>query len=327
MDTSPGIQEQAYRRLPPGLDTVLFDIDGVLIRTTESFRAADIAVAEYVVGTLHGLDWGQREGKPLLTLADTDAFKQAGGFNDDFTMSYLLASLFTARLREWRGTELAERDIVTWAELARAAQLRGRGGRTWVEDVVPASARLDFNVIRDLHIEYYWGTQEVRKRFGREPRYLPYTEGFVHNETLLCPPDFFARLRAAGIKHMGMITGRVGPEVDSALERLLAHSGEQWWEVVVPADLYAKPDPQALRYALAQVGASGGLYIGDTADDLDVVLNYRARPRAGEPPMLAAMVAQGEVADLYRQRGADIIVQSVEDLLPHVMVGEVERSA
>src|SRR5438094_9854351 len=123
---------------PSTIDTILFDIDGVLIKTTASFRATDIAVAEYVVGTIHALDWGQHEGKPLVTLADVNAFKQAGGYNNDWDMCYLLASFFTARLREWKGTSLAQRSTQEWAALSRAANLQGRGGVKWVNEVVPA---------------------------------------------------------------------------------------------------------------------------------------------------------------------------------------------
>src|SRR2546423_6367472 len=96
-------------QFPPCFDTIFFDIDGVLIKTTASFRAADIAVAEYVAGTIHGLDWGQQEGKQLITLEDVSAFKQAGGYNKDWGMCYLLASLSTARLRGWNGTTMARR--------------------------------------------------------------------------------------------------------------------------------------------------------------------------------------------------------------------------
>src|SRR5579859_4455099 len=119
-------------RFPPSFDSIFFDVDGVLIKTTNSFRAADIAVAEYVAGTIHGLDWGQHEGKPLVTLADVNAFKQAGGYNNDWDMCYLLASFSTARLREWKGTSLAERSTQEWAALSRVANLQGHGGSQWV---------------------------------------------------------------------------------------------------------------------------------------------------------------------------------------------------
>ncbi len=303
-------------RFPVPFDTLFFDVDGVLIDTIASFHATDIAVAEYVAGTIHGLDWGQREGKTLLTIADVDAFKQAGGYNNDWDMCYLLAALATARLREWKGTVLAECTSQEWAVLSRTANLQGHGGREWVDTTFPPSTRLDYDMIGDIYHEYYWGATDIRRRFGREPHYLPTFEGFVQHEKMLYPPDFFTRLRHAGIQHLGMITGRVGPEVDSALERMEAYSSEKWWETVIPADICPKPDPQALRLAIAATGAKGGLYIGDTADDFDLIQRYRDSKSSAEPDFLAAvLVAHSQEVELYKQRGADIIVKSVEDLL------------
>ncbi|MBX5459287.1 MAG: hypothetical protein IRZ31_20530 [Thermogemmatispora sp.] len=302
-------------RFPVPCDTLFFDVDGVLIKTSESFRATDIAVAEYIVGTLHGLDWGQAEGRPLLTLDDVKFFKQAGGFNDDWHMCYLLAGLYTAKLREWRGTPLAERSNREWMELARAAMLEGHGGLEWVRSVIPASALPDYELVGELCHEYYWGAAEYRRRFGREPRYLPDWPGFVHRETLLLPPDLPMRLHDAGLRKLGLITGRIGPEVDSALERLAAHSRGAWWDVVISGDDCLKPDPQALRLAIAAVEASGGLYVGDTADDLDLVLNYRRTQTPNEPDFLAVMRVFPDEVALYRERGADLIIREVAELL------------
>ena len=312
---SPVIWRRPDLQFPQPFDSIFFDIDGVLIDTTNSFRATDIAVAEYVVGTIHGLDWGQREGKPLVTLEDVNAFKQAGGYNNDWDMCYLLATLFTARLREWKGTPLAERSSQEWARLSRAANLRGYGGTEWVHAVTPASARLDYVVIGDFYHEYYWGATELQKRFGHPPRYLPDAPGFVHREEMLFSPNLPAQLRKAGIGHLGMITGRVGPEVDSALERLEAYSGESWWEVVISADICPKPDPRALQLAIEGIEAQGGLYLGDTADDHDLVLRYQASKKAQDPDMLAVMLVHGDEVPVYQERGADFIIGSVADVI------------
>ncbi len=302
-------------QFPVPFDTIFFDVDGVLIRTVDSFHATDIAVAEYIVGTIHGLDWGQREGKPLLTLDDVAAFKQAGGYNNDWDMCYLLATLCTARLREWKGTPLAERSTQEWAALSRAASVCGHGGIEWVKEVMPATAQLDYDMIGDIYHEFYWGSVEYKKRFGEVPRYVPDFPGFVHTEKMLYPPDLPMRLREAGIPKLGMITGRVGPEVDSALERMEAYSGERWWDVVIPADICPKPDPHALQLAIDVVGAKGGLYIGDTADDLDLVLNYAAGKKEHDPLILAAMLVNMSEMALYQKRGADFIVGSVVDVM------------
>jgi phosphoglycolate phosphatase-like HAD superfamily hydrolase len=311
-------------RFPQPFDTIFFDVDGVLIKTIDSFHATDIAVAEYFAGAINGLDWGQHEdtGKPLVTMDDVNVFKQAGGYNNDWDMCYLLAALFTARLREWKGTSLAERSIQEWAALSREANLRGHGGIEWVKDVIPATAQPDYNLIGDLYHEFYWGAAEFSKRFGHAPRYLPDAPGFVHREEMLFPADLPTRLREAGIRHLGMITGRVGPEVDSALERMEQYSGERWWEVVIPADICPKPDPRALRLAVESVGAGGGLYVGDTADDLDLVLRYRAGREEDEPEMLAAMVVYDNEAGTYQERGADFVIGSVVDVMEAILTDQ-----
>src|ERR1700676_1151253 len=134
------IWRRNHLHLPRPFDTIFFDVDGILINVVDSFHATDIAVAEYVAGMLNGLSWGQEDGEKLLTLHDVELFKQAGGYNNDWDMCFLLSTLATALLRKWRGTSLAERTTTELAELSRAANLRGRGGLIWVRDTFPASA-------------------------------------------------------------------------------------------------------------------------------------------------------------------------------------------
>jgi phosphoglycolate phosphatase-like HAD superfamily hydrolase len=312
---TPVIWKRPDLLFPSTFDTIFFDVDGVLIKTTDSFRATDIAAAEYVAGTIHGLDWGQDRGNPLVTLEDVNAFKQAGGYNNDWDMCYLLSSLCTARLREWKGTPLAGRSSQEWAALSRAANLQGHGGAEWVDTVIPASARLDYDLIGEIYHEYYWGAEEMQKRFGHPPRFLRDAPGFVRREEMLFSPDLLTRLRKAGIAHLGMITGRVGPEVDSALERMEAYCGARWWDVVISADKAPKPDPRALQLAIQAVGTRGGLYVGDTADDHDLVINYQAIKAGSDPEILVAMLVHEEEVKVYQQRGADFIIGEAEDIM------------
>ncbi|GHO86905.1 HAD family hydrolase [Dictyobacter formicarum] len=323
--TTPVIWKRPDLLVPQPFDTLLFDVDGVLIETVNSFRAANIAVTDYIVGTLNGLQWNRAEQLTSVTQEDISIFKQAGGFNSDWDMCYLLSALATSRLREWRDSALARRSTEEWGVLAHAASQAGQSGRAWVESVFPASALTDYAVVVDVFNESYWGASELRRRFGCDARYLPQAEGYVQNENMLYTPDFFEQLRQAGVAHLGMITGRIGAEVDSAIERMEAYSGKRWWDVIVPADLYAKPDPQALRYALSQVGGRGGLYIGDTADDFDLVRRYKADKTEVEAPILAAMVVNQQEIALYQSRGADLLVHSVEALLDFLAVSDTLR--
>jgi len=131
-----------------------------------------LATAEYVAGTLHGLDWGQHEGKLLFTHDDVLAFKQAGGYNNDWDMCYLLATLGTARLREWKDTSFAERSSEEWAVLSRVANMEGHGGIEMVREVTPATAQLPYDIIGDIYHGII-GCIRIQALVCHSPRYLP----------------------------------------------------------------------------------------------------------------------------------------------------------
>jgi phosphoglycolate phosphatase-like HAD superfamily hydrolase len=324
------------------LDTVLFDVDGVLIDTSRSYRLAVIHAVDRLVRGVAGLADAPR---PLLTPADIAAFKLAGGFNNDWDLTRMLTALWTARLREWSGTPPAAVGLPEWAARAAAAARAGRGGLAWMAATFPPSAIPPADVARWAEDEFYWGAALVHQHYGHQPRYAPEAPGFVHNEALLLPPGLLATLAGAGVAHLGLITGRVGPEVPWAVRRLVVGSGLVdvagtpdtadaprpaspfvWHEgpggrspfaVIVTGDDYAKPDPCALAHAARAVGARGGLYVGDTADDLDLVLRYRAEMLATDPalpPFLAVAVAAGPAAEALAARGADAVIAHVSEL-------------
>ncbi len=308
------------------LDTALFDIDGVLIDTSGSYRRSVIEATEYLVRDHAGLTNGP---EPLVTPEDVMAFKMAGGFNSDWDLTPALAGLWTARLREWRGDPRAERPLSAWAEDALAATESGRGGLTWLRATVPASALPDRETARWVHDELYWGAATVRKLYGREPQYAPDAPGLAGAEESLLTPETLPALAGLGLSRYGVITGRISPEVEQAL-RLIAPKGESQavngphgvaahppFGVIVPASLHAKPDPQALVYAVETLNARAAIYAGDTGDDLDLILRYRAEVmphRPDLPAVIAVAVGDGAAAERFRARGADITMNGVHEL-------------
>ena len=313
--------------LPERLDTALFDIDGVLIDTQRSYRLAVMHGSERLVRAA-----GLEPPAPMVSQEDVAAFKLAGGFNSDWDGTQLFAALWTARLREWRGRPEARITTEEWATRAAEAARQGRGGVAWVRATFPATAVPSDEAARWAHDEFYWGAALVRELFGHEPLYAPEAAGFVHNEEMLLDAELLPALAPFGIGRLGLITGRLGPEVDFAVRMLAQTLGPEeaarlpWHESaygrspfasVIPATVYAKPDPRALHVALDELGATGAIYVGDTADDLDVVLRYRRElqaPSPALPPVLAVMVARGETAGVYQRRGADIVLPRVTDL-------------
>ena len=320
------------------LDTAIFDIDGVLLDTSGSFRRSVIAATEALVRVANGL---ADAPDPLVTFDDVARFKLAGGFNDDWNLTQALAALWTARLREWRGAPQAERSLSEWAEDATAATRAGRGGLDWLRGVVPASAIPAWEDARWTHDEFYLGAAMLREAFGRVPRYTPAAPGVRQTERSLLAPETLTELAALSLSKYGIITGRDSPYVEWALEVIapegaVARTGPHGphgpharppFGVIVPGSLYAKPDPEALAHALAVLEARAAVYVGDTADDLDLVLRYRAERLAQAPdlpPTLAVSVASEPAAETFRQRGADIILTRVSEL-PAALVALRQR--
>ncbi len=322
----PGLQP------PTQLDTALFDVDGVLIDTRRSYRLAVAHASEHLVREVNGL---RQAPSPMVTPEDIALFKLAGGFNNDWDATRLFAALWTARLREWEGKPEARLSVADWADRASEAARAGGGGTSWLTATVPATAIPDPHVARWAHDEFYWGAALARELYGHEPLYAPNAAGYVHNELLLLDSRLLPELAARGLTRYGLITGRVGPEVDWAIRRLAEVCGEvatastsegestdhrgarSPFGCVVPGTLYAKPDPRALAHGVRELGTTGALYVGDTADDLDVVLRYRdemLHSDPGMPSVLAVMIAMGAEATTYACRGADIVLAHIRDL-------------
>ena len=220
----------------------------------------------------------------------------------------------------------AEVPLEEWARLAQLAASAHRGGIPWLHEIAPASAIPDPEMARWAHDEYYWGAALVRELYGHEPVYAPDAPGYVHNERLLLDAATVRALIERGITRYGLITGRWGPEVIWAA-RVLA---EVWSEerdaqryesihgvtpfgAIIPSEELVKPDPAALIAALERLGSQGAFFVGDTADDLDLVLRYRNEVE--HPlPVLAVCVAEGSTAETFQARGADITISSVTEL-------------
>jgi phosphoglycolate phosphatase-like HAD superfamily hydrolase len=325
----PGLRLGHFLENAGSLDTALFDVDGVLIDTSRSYRYAVAYASEHLVRVVNRLSSAP---SPMVSGDDIAVFKLAGGFNSDWDATQLFAGLWTARLREWHGHPEADLSIEDWAASASAAAREQRGGLAWLYETVPASAIPDGATARWAHDEFYWGAELARQLYGHEPTFAPEAPGFVHNEELLFTADLFTELRKLGIAKFGLITGRADAEVNWAVERLgpacdpQGEHSDGWYDSeygrspfasIVSADTYVKPDPRALIHALESLGSQAALFAGDTADDLDLVLRYRQHCASrGERclPVLAVAIACGEQARTYQERGADIVIPQIGDL-------------
>lgn len=281
--------------LPLQCDTVIFDVDGVLIDDSASYSATIKAVVRHIVHYMH------RRPERLSQVEDRDirAFKSAGGFNDDWVLSYTLAGILLA----WPDD--------TPPDLPAVARESAGRGVDWVRSHYFPHIPLDFEMVRQLCLEYFWGEDLLAEKMGLPAQYYR-GPGFVQQERALVPTDFLQRLASAGIQRFGIITGRDHIELEVALDTL-------GWDVnafqgIVTADHVRKPDPRALRLAVEALHPHQALYIGDTGDDLRMIEDYRRQYSDG-PACLFAMVVKEHVPGNHAPAGVDILLDRAEDIL------------
>jgi HAD superfamily phosphatase len=269
------------------IDTVVFDVDGVLIDITESFSRAVVETVRYILTHFLGCS-----NPPAITLDDIEAFRGAGGFNNDWDLSYAAICLLLAR------------PDVPLAQVVKDS--RGRG-LAWAKNFLPPSVELEYETVRRAFDEFYWGEELFRHHVGHDPQYVRHS-GLVRWERSLLPADLIPRLRQRGVQAFGLITGRDATELEF-------HFESQGWasfvepQVVITRDRFEKPDPRALSAIAHTLDTKAGIYIGDTMDDLRLVKNFAA---ASESALFLSLIVSGERGKAhYIEAGADAIVDGV----------------
>jgi len=254
-------------------DTVVLDVDGVLVDVRESFREA---VRETVVQV-------QREMGVATPWRpshdDINAFKRAGGFNDDIDISIALAAIGAVQ----RGED-AHR-------IAAAVESAG-GGLPALRRVAPELPRIEGRRALRIFDDLYWG-------------------GLIDRERMLVGPDYPQRLRDAGIAHVACISGRTPRELDAAMRSL-------GWDItqlaaVVTGDMVRKPDPACFEPIIRACTPRAMVYVGDVRDDWELVRRHRDE-RADTPPARGILVGSDADMEMYRTLGVDATARGAADV-------------
>ncbi|RKS81715.1 HAD superfamily hydrolase (TIGR01548 family) [Haloarcula quadrata] len=281
------------------VDAVVLDIDGVLVDVADSYRRAIIESIDRVYGD-------------TIEKAAVQQFKDAGGFNNDWELTYAAALFVLA------GRESTVADIAAFTD---AIAERG-GGLDAAEAVVrdllddPAEDRVfdawNREQLRDVFQTLYLGTDRYRDIEGGEP---PFTApGYIHDEPLLVDDETLSALQDRFA--VGVVTGRPAAEADIALERVgldlpAEHrfTMDDWEE--------GKPHPAALQTLAERFDAERVAFAGDTLDDVTTAVNADA---ADDDRVYygIGVLTGGLTGDAGRQtfanNGASAVIESVTDL-------------
>jgi phosphoglycolate phosphatase-like HAD superfamily hydrolase len=294
----------AQETAPPApIDAVIFDVDGVLWETGESYDRSVALTVDHLLRHRYGV----ADPRPVSD-EELRLFRRAGGLNNDWHMTYVLVTL----------------RLLGRADLAQAAAESQGRGMAWAEELLQhQSTPLDYNEVVRLFNEYYWGSQDFARHFGEPPRYVQDAPGCWHQEKQLIPDDLIEQLRGLGVRHFGIATGRDWRELNTVLaaSQLDRHIPRH---TMLTSDLLSKPDGRVLDWVLGAMGQAAqergeappqaALFCGDTRDDLDAVLNYRQLRGNTARWVGAVAVAPVHEHPFFSQNGSDAALEHIQDL-------------
>jgi len=324
----------------PNLDLLIFDMDGVLVDVTQSYRKTIEKTARLYLKACLGLNLSPRN--PPLDLAIA-RFKSAGGFNNDWDLTaglllYLLSvsGLPPSSRRRKSSTIPAtinylEREAVErrlkpvryslrhlsslLGKVRRSGDgLKGLGkalGGSW-EGWVHHSGSIDAeNVVKRIFQEVYLG--EKFTDCYRLPAHFYHGTGYHLREKLLIPRSILSKLRKRF--RLAIASGRPRFEADLALKRFRLLP---YFDSVVTLDecRFSKPHPDPLLRAVRGIDLPHPrcAYVGDVVDDM-----LAAKAAGRKVPTFALGFAPGK-RDRDRdnaliQAGADLLVRRPRELL------------
>ncbi|WP_435196105.1 TIGR01548 family HAD-type hydrolase [Natronomonas sp. EA1] len=280
------------------VDAVVLDIDGVLVDVADSYRRAIVESIDHVYGE-------------TISKAEIQPFKDAGGFNNDWELTYA-AALFLLARREG----LAE-DVAQFTNLVAASGGGLEGARAVVADQLGPAARervhaaWDRERLREVFQQLYLGSELYRELEGSEPDME--TAGFIHDEPVILEPETVEKLRAWDV---GVVTGRPREEALIALDRVGLDISEEHrftmddWEE-------GKPHPRALTTLAERFDADSVVFVGDTLDDIETAVNANEadpdREYYGVGVLTGGLTGEAGTKK-YDRAGAVAVIDSVNDL-------------
>ena len=289
---------------PRRVDSLIFDVDGVLWDTTESYDPAIVQTIDLLAAHM-----GREDLAGRVSASDLRAMRLAGGLNSDWDLTYVvLVALLTG-----------------WEDLGAAAADTGGRGRAWADRQRGFGAHLEFELLQYWFDLVYWGSALVGDILDTPPSHEADLPGTWHAERPLVTAGLLDCLRNLGIDAMGIATGRPLVELRTVLDNgpLLDYID---FECMCRGDILKKPDPTVVSWCVermrARLPAQRGqaltiLYSGDTRDDLDLVLNYD-RWDAREPVdslwLGAVSVVPEAEFGLFLQAGAAACIDHVSEL-------------
>jgi HAD superfamily phosphatase len=314
---------------------IIFDMDGVIIDVSKSYRAVVRQTTKYFFQPARS--W-EKLPDPLFELADLATVKQSGGLNNDWDLSCLVINLLYSQTTGstdteardpwtvWRKT-MSRCDVTAIADylrstdqpLATLLQQKGREKDEFIAEMYRGDVGSG-NIIKQIFQEIYLGSKLFEITYDMKPK-IHFDQGYIIKEKMLIDRTVLDDLARDNI--LAIATGRPKAEAEYPINYFdLTH----YFKLIFTLDdclqkediIYrqqgktvslSKPHPFMLDAVAESLpfDFKGYYYIGDMPDDILAAANSRF-----EFQSIGAVVSAPDKAALkteLQQAGANYIIE------------------
>ncbi len=300
------------------IDSLLFDIDGVLIDVTKSFQETISLTTFKVLKRIFGIKGGER---PLLP-EDVKLFKQRRGFNNDWelTQTAVIFFLYYILKGDESFTQLSRRKehLSHWLDEVERNGGGLKGALKYFENIGGEKGKsllkkAPFDVTKRIFQEIYAGKENCKELYGFEPKFFV-RKGLIEKEKVIISHDDLKFFNGK----IGLITGRTREEADYAVKKCSLQSLLLPKALIVDDGTFPpKPNPEALLFLTEVLGSKVAVYIGDSFDDWLMVKEFAKIARKRK--VLSAMVVKGDELEKYMREGVSILSQSSKEIVKFII--------
>lgn len=214
-------------------DSIIFDMDGVLIDVSQSYRLAIKKTVLHVLSSRYNV-------KTTVKTQDIETMKRIPGFNNDWDVSFELIRLLS--------------NGITRREFSKKFSL------------VSSRDTQEYNTIKDIFQNYYLGTELFYKIYKRKAP-IKAVAGLITNENLLIDKSLLVALSQRYT--LGIATSRPRFEALFTLRnvRIIPEVIYEEYLVAQEDSVNEKPAPDPLLEVQRRMKTNNPIYVGDSIND------------------------------------------------------------
>ncbi|MBC8157336.1 hypothetical protein H7X64_04135 [Armatimonadetes bacterium] len=302
---------------------IIFDIDGTLIDTRESYNKSIKKTVQFLVKYI---DISKENLGKIVSDELIFKFRKSGMFNNDIDTSYAhVLSILCGPPKK--------SDLLFFIEnIAQNASSKGiisvenylkdysESRLKQIKKLLRYPGDVNTSIIARVFDEYFYGPQLFKKQHGTNSKYYS-GRPLIENDILLATNSTLKKISNMFDLRTGIVSGRSRIAAEYSLKSVFEFfdmKGSVYLEDEKRE--MGKPNPSALIKSVKSFGVSNAFYVGDSAEDLFMV--QRARKISNLDIKLIGVCASNarsnQIRSLFTSNGTSLIVKNINEL-PNIL--------